>query len=632
MASILQAEGLSKSYGVKTLFNNLNININERDKMALIAPNGSGKSTLLRILAGKDSSDGEGSVKLMQGATVAWLEQEPEIDPEKTIFQEVFRASEVLSAVIMEYEKALVSNNHKRMESAVHEMDIHNAWQYEQKVKQVLSRLRLPESDRYISTLSGGERKRVALASMMINEADLIVLDEPTNHLDLEIVEQLEEYLGRTTSSVLMVTHDRYFLDRVCNHILELDNGALYTYKGNYSYFLEKRDERVEISNTETERARNLLRTELDWMRRMPQARATKAKYRINAFYELKERAEKRVDKKQMKIDVGASRLGTKIINCKELTHHWGDYCTVDGFTYNFAKGEKVGIVGPNGAGKSTFLKLLTGEIEEYSGLIDRGETLVVGHYRQDGLSFDPQETVIEAVRKIAEIVTLADGSTISVTQFLTRFLFPHSTHNTKIEKLSGGERRRLYLVTILMKSPNFLILDEPTNDLDIVSLNILEEYLLSFPGSLIIVSHDRYFLDKLADHLFVFEGNGVIKDYVGKYSEYREMVRELESIKEKERTKEREKNRDKERAKESETKNSGEEKKQIAKLTWKEQRELEDIEKKIESLENEKGSLEAALSSGILSPAELTKYSLKIGEIISEIDRLSDRWLELTP
>ena len=622
MASILQAAGLSKSYGIRTLFENLYININEGDKIALIAPNGSGKSTLLRILAGKDSSDGDGSVKLMQGAKVAWLEQDPELDPDKTIFQEVFRASEILSSVIVEYEAAIAANDHKRVENAVHNMDIHNAWQYEQKVNQVLSRLNLPNSQRQISTLSGGERKRVALASIMINEADLIVLDEPTNHLDLEIIEQLEEYLKRTASSLLMVTHDRYFLDRVCNHILELDNGVLYTYKGNYSYFLEKRDERVDIFNTETERARNLLRTELDWMRRMPQARATKAKYRINAFYELKERADKRVVQKQMKIDVGASRLGTKIINCKNLTHYWDNYCTVNEFTYNFTKGEKVGIVGANGAGKSTFLKLLTGEIENYKGEIDRGETLVIGHYRQDGLTFDPEETVIDAVRRVAEVVTLADGSTIPVTQFLSRFLFPHSSHNTKIEKLSGGERRRLYLVTVLMKSPNFLILDEPTNDLDIVSLNVLEEYLLAFPGSLIIVSHDRYFLDKLADHIFVFEGDGLIKDYVGKYSEYREMVKELEAAKERELMK----------TKEPAIIKNNDEKKTAGKLTWKEQRELEEIEEKLDTLEKEKSSLEAALSSGSLSPEELTKYSLRIGEVISDLDRLGDRWLELTP
>lgn len=628
MASILQADGLSKSYGDRTLFDNLYININEGEKIALIAPNGSGKSTLLRILAGKDSSDGEGTVKLMQGARVAWLEQEPELDPEKTIFQEVFRASGTLSSVIMEYEAAVTSQDHKRIETAIHEMDVNNGWQYEQKISQVLSRLNLSHPQRQISTLSGGERKRVAIASIMINEADLIVLDEPTNHLDLEIIEQLEEYLKRTSSSILMVTHDRYFLDRVCNHILELDNGTLYTYYGNYSYFLEKRDERVDIFNTETERARNLLRTELDWMRRMPQARATKAKYRINAFYELKERADKRVVQKQMKINVGASRLGTKIINCKNLTHHWGEYCTVDGFSYNFSKGEKLGIVGANSAGKSTFLKLLTGEIEKYSGEIDRGETLVIGHYRQDGLSFDPEETVIEAVRKIAEVVTLADGSTMPVTQFLTKFLFPHSTHNTKIERLSGGERRRLYLVVVLMKSPNFLILDEPTNDLDIVSLNVLEEYLLAFPGSLIIVSHDRYFLDKLADHIFVFEGNGVIKDYVGKYSEYREMVRELEADKDRERAKEKEQ----EKVKESEARKSSEEKKPSGKLSWKEQKELEEIEKKLESLEKEKSSLEAALSTGLLSSEELTKSSIRIGEVISQIDSMSDRWLELTP
>lgn len=631
MASILQAEKLSKSYGIRTLFDNLDININEGDKIALIAPNGSGKSTLLRVLAGKDSSDGDGSVKLKSGVKVAWLEQEPELNPANTVFEEVFGASDTLSATIMEYEAALLANDQTRLEKAIHGMDAHDAWQYEIKVKQVLSRLELTDINMPVSSLSGGQRKRVALASMMIHEADLIVLDEPTNHLDLEVIEYLEEYLKRTTSSVLMVTHDRYFLDRVCNHILELDNGKMYTYKGNYSYFLEKREERVDNFNTETERARNLLRGELEWMRRMPQARATKAKYRINAFYELKEKAERTIKEKSMRIDVGSSRLGTKIINCKHLSHYWGDYCSVDDFTYNFAKGEKIGIVGANGAGKTTFLNLMTGDLKPASGDIEWGETLVIGHYKQTGLDFDPEETVIEAVRKIAEVVTLADGSVMPVSQFLSRFLFPHSTHNTKIERLSGGERRRLYLVTVLMKSPNFLILDEPTNDLDIVSLNVLEEYLSTFPGCLIIVSHDRYFLDKLADHLFVFEGGGMIKDYVGKYSEYRELVKERE--REAELAEKAKKEKEAERARVAERENQPSKGAPSAerKLSWKEQRELESLENEIASLENEKGSLETALSSGNLSPEELTKASLRIGEIMSVIDKKSDRWLELS-
>lgn len=630
MASILQAEKLSKSYGIRTLFENLDININEGDKIALIAPNGSGKSTLLRVLAGKDFSDGEGTVKLKTEVKVAWLEQEPELNPENTVFEEVFGASDILSSAIMEYEAALLSHDQARLEKAIHEMDSRNAWQYEIKVKQVLTRLDLTEINMPVSALSGGQRKRVALASMMIHDADLIVLDEPTNHLDLEVIEYLEEYLKRTSSSVLMVTHDRYFLDRVCNHILELDNGKMFAYKGNYSYFLEKREERVENFNTETERARNLLRGELEWMRRMPQARATKAKYRINAFYELKEKAERTIREKSMRIDVGSSRLGTKIINCKNISHYWGDYCSVDNFTYNFAKGEKIGIVGANGAGKTTFLNIMTGDIKPASGDIEWGETLVIGHYKQSGLDFDPQETVIEAVRKIAEVVSLADGSVMPVSQFLSRFLFPHSSHNTKIERLSGGERRRLYLVTVLMKSPNFLILDEPTNDLDIVSLNVLEEYLSTFPGCLIIVSHDRYFLDKLADHLFVFEGEGMIKDYVGKYSEYRELMKDKEREAELAERGRKEKEAEKLKAAERENQPAKGTDTSGKKLSWKEQRELETVEKEIASLEKEKGSLETALSSGNLSSDELTKASLRIGEIISLIDLKSDRWLEL--
>ena len=529
MASILQAKNISKSYGTKVLFDNLDFNINEGDKIALIAPNGSGKSSLLKVLSGKDSSDNGGIVNIMKDVKVAYLEQEPGFDPDRTVFEEVFAASDVLSSTVAEYESAIVSGDQKRIEAAIHQMDAQDAWQYELKVKQILTQLDIHSLDQSMGELSGGQKKRVAIAGIMIHEADFIILDEPTNHLDLIVIEFLEEYLKRTQATILMVTHDRYFLDRVCNHIIELENGKLYTYKGNYSYYLEKREERIENFNSETERARNLFRGELDWMRRIPQARATKAKYRINAFYDLKERAGQVIKDKNIKIDVGSSRLGTKIINCKGVTHFYDDFCTIDDFTYNFAKGEKIGLVGPNGVGKSTFLEVMTGSVLPVSGEIDRGETLVFGFYRQTGLQYEPEDTVIDVVRKIAEVVTLADGNTMPVTQFLSRFLFPHPTHNTKVDRLSGGERRRLYLVTVLMKNPNFLILDEPTNDLDIMSLNVLEEYLLNFQGCLLIVSHDRYFLDKLADHIFVFEGKGLIKDYVGKYTEYREQVKEAE-------------------------------------------------------------------------------------------------------
>lgn len=614
MASILQAEKISKSYGTRILFEKLDININEGEKIALIAPNGSGKSTLLRILAGKDSSDLGGIIRYKEGIKIAWLEQEPDYDPEKSVFEEVFSSSDELSRTIAEYENAILANDPKRLENAIREMDRTEGWQYELKVKQILTNLKIGNLDQKMSELSGGQRKRVAIAGAMLSEAGLIVLDEPTNHLDLEIIEFLEEYLIRTSSSLLMVTHDRYFLDRVCNQILELDNGKLYKYQGNYSYYLQKREERIENFNTETERARNLFRKELDWMRRMPQARGTKAKYRVNAFYDIKDRASQTISEQSMKIDVKSARLGTKVINCKGVSHSYGDYKTIDSFTYNFAKGEKVGLVGSNGVGKTTFLEVITGTLPPVAGTADIGETVVFGYYRQAGLEFTPDETVIDVVRRYAEVATLSDGTQVPVTQFLSKFLFPYSTHNTKVEKLSGGERRRLFLVTVLMKNPNFLILDEPTNDLDIISLNVLEEYLAEFRGCLIIVSHDRYFLDKLADHIFVFEGNGVIKDYVGKYSEYREYVRELEREKTPRPVKE-----PKEEA-------------QIAKkgLTYKEKRELEALESEIESLEKEKSDLEAALSSGILSPKDLTEKSVRIGEVISLIEIKSDRWLEL--
>jgi len=628
MASILQAKNISKSYGTKVLFDNLDFNINEGDKIALIAPNGSGKSSLLKVLSGKDSSDNGGIVNIMKDVKVAYLEQEPGFDPDRTVFEEVFAASDILSSTVAEYESAIVSGDEKRIEAAIHQMDAQDAWQYELKVKQILTQLDIHSLDQSMGELSGGQKKRVAIAGIMIHEADFIILDEPTNHLDLIVIEFLEEYLKRTQATILMVTHDRYFLDRVCNHIIELENGKLYTYKGNYSYYLEKREERIENFNSETERARNLFRGELDWMRRMPQARATKAKYRINAFYDLKERAGQVIKDKNIKIDVGSSRLGTKIINCKGVTHFYDDFCTIDDFTYNFAKGEKIGLVGPNGVGKSTFLEVMTGSVLPVSGEIDRGETLVFGFYRQTGLQYEPEDTVIDVVRKIAEVVTLADGNTMPVTQFLSRFLFPHPTHNTKVDRLSGGERRRLYLVTVLMKNPNFLILDEPTNDLDIMSLNVLEEYLLNFQGCLLIVSHDRYFLDKLADHIFVFEGKGLIKDYVGKYTEYREQVKEAE--REAELSAKEAKVLAREKSAESADSAVSEDKFQKKKLSFKEQKELEKLEKDIESLEKEKSSLEAALSSGTLSSEELTKSSVRIAEVIAHIDSKSDRWLEL--
>ncbi len=622
MASILQAENISKSYGTKVLFENLAININEGDKIALIAPNGSGKSSLLKILAGKDSSDSDGVVRVMSGVKVAYLEQDPGFDESRGVFEEVFAASDLLSSTVAEYESALRADDHKRLEKAIHQMDVIDGWKYEQKVKQILSRLNIDNLEQKMGDLSGGQKKRVALAGMMIHEADFIIMDEPTNHLDLEVIEYLEEYLKRSQATILMVTHDRYFLDRVCNQILELENGKMYAYRGNYSYFLEKRDERIDNLNTETERARNLLRGELDWMRRMPQARATKAKYRINAFYDLKEKAGQQHREKSIKIDVKSSRLGKKIINCKGVSHNYDNFRTIDDFTYNFARGEKIGMVGANGIGKSTFLNVITGAIPPKNGEIEWGETVVFGYYRQNGLEFNPDETVIDVVRNIAEVVTLGDGNAINVTQFLTQFLFPPSIQNTKVERLSGGERRRLYLVTVLMKNPNFLILDEPTNDLDIMSLNVLEEYLSNFPGCLLIVSHDRYFLDKLADHLFIFEGDGVIKDFVGKYTDYREVIKERDRELSLTAKAEKQQLREDEKVTPIAAKR---------KLSYKEQKELESLELEISTLEKEKSSLEAALSSGTMSPEKLMISSKRIMEVIALLDSKSERWLEIS-
>src|SRR3989339_966962 len=629
MATVLQAQKLTKTYGTKVLFENLDLNINEGEKVALIAPNGTGKSSLLKIIAGADTPDlndnGEsGTIQIFSSGGVAFLDQEPVFDNEKTLFEEVFSGGGEITHITAQYEKALKGSDHSALERAINEMDPVKGWQFELKIKQILTSLKIESLELKMGQLSGGQKKRVALAKMMIQDAGFIIMDEPTNHLDLEIIEFLEDYLKRSRVTLLMVTHDRYFLDRVCNKIIELESGKLYTYEGNYTYFLKKREERIENFNTETERARNLFHTELEWMRRMPQARTTKAKYRINAFYELKERAEKVTREKNISIDVATSRLGKKIIHCKKLSHSFGDYKTNDSFTYNFARGEKIGLIGPNGVGKTTFLEVLTGAIKQNSGERELGETIVFGYYRQNGLEFDPEETVIDAVRKFAEVITLSDGNTIPVASFLNRFLFPHNMQYNKVGTLSGGERRRLYLVTVLMKSPNFLILDEPTNDLDIMSLNVLEEYLDSFTGCVIVVTHDRYFLDKIAQHLFVFEGNGVIKDYVGKYSEYREMIRELER-----------QEVQRERAVRDES-TSRENQRSLpepggkVKLTFKEKKELETLEKLIASLENEKSSLETALNSGTLLSDNLLKTSARYAEVIQELETNGERWIEL--
>ncbi len=623
MPTLLQAENISKAYGDILLFSDLSFIINEGKKIALIARNGAGKTSLLQMLAQLDAPD-SGTIERLPDVSVGYLRQDPVFTEERTVFEEVFASAGGPIEVVRNYEAALSHPAKAGLEEAMAAMELHNAWDYETQIKQILSALKITQLNQQVSTLSGGQKKRLALAITLIHNPDLLILDEPTNHLDLSMIEWLEAYLSRSRCTLFMVTHDRYFLDRVCNEILELDGGALYLYKGNYSFFLEKREERLNRMEAEADRARNLLRTEAEWMRRMPQARATKAKARIDAFYDLKERAARRPADKQVELNVKSARLGTKILECKGLSKQFGDKVLLREFSYTFARFEKVGIIGENGSGKTTFLNMLTGTLKPDAGTIDTGETVVVGYYTQQGIAFDPQQRVIDAVREIAEVVTLSDGNTLTVSQYLNFFLFPPEMQYTYIGKLSGGERRRLYLMTVLMKNPNFLILDEPTNDLDIATLQILEQYLQTFQGTLIIVSHDRFFMDHLVDHLFVFEGNGVIKDFTGNYSEYRDflLLKEAEESRiEKAR---------------SETKaQQGVRAQSIPaarkKRSWKEERELEQLEKEMALLEEEKTNIEAQLNSGGLTETQLIDYSNRMGSILETLDSLTDRWLVLS-
>ena len=585
MASYLQIENISKSYGPKVLFENIGFNINEGDKIALIAPNGTGKSTLLRILAGKDKSDSGGRITFLRNIRIAFLEQEYEFDPEKTAFRQVIDDS----AAYMEG------------------LDEDGIFAYELRVNKFLSNFEV-DRDSLMKNLSGGEVKRVALARMLASDADFFIMDEPTNHLDINAIEYLENYLGHSRSTLLMVTHDRYFLDRVCNTVLELDHGSVYVYRGNYQNFLEKRQERIDNYNAETAKVNNILRRELEWIHASPCARTGKARYRINAFHELKDRAEQvyRSGKVSLESMGQGSRLGNKLFDCHNLSFRYGNDVYLDGFTYNFQRFERVGIVGRNGCGKSTFLNILMGNIPEdgtLTGVIERGESLKIGYYRQSGMQFNEDQTVMEIVQDTA---------------LLNQFLFSRDMFNTKVAKLSGGERRRLYLMTILMKNPNLLILDEPTNDLDIVTLDVLEEYLKDLKGSLIIVSHDRHFLDRLVDHLFVFCGDGVVKDFIGSYSEYNEYIKEYEA-----------RRRQEERAVEK-PRPARPEVQRKKKLSYREQRELEQIEKDLEILGNEKKELEAKLAGGTLSYDELQAASARFGELSAILDEKEMRWLEL--
>ena len=625
MISYLQIDRLTKSFGDLVLFENITFGVAQGQKIGLIAKNGSGKTTLLNIIAGKEDYD-SGEVVFRKDLRVGYLEQSPSYPEDLTVLQACFYSTNETVQLIAAYEEALAQEDHARLEELLLRMDSLKAWDYEQRAKQILGELKIHNFNQRIKELSGGQLKRVALANVLITDPELIILDEPTNHLDLEMTEWLEEYLSRSTISILMVTHDRYFLDRVCSEIIEIDRQQIYSYKGNYSYYLEKRQERVEAINADVDRANNLLRKELDWMRRQPQARGTKAKYRIDAYYELEKRAKQQREVGQVNLDVKASYIGSKIFEAVHVSKRFDELKITDDFNYIFARYEKLGIVGNNGTGKSTFIKMLMGEVEPDSGHFDVGETVRFGYYSQEGLQFDEQMKVIDVVQSIAEYVDLGNGQKLGVSQFLSYFLFTPDKQHNYVYKLSGGEKRRLYLCTVLMRSPNFLVLDEPTNDLDIVTLNVLEEYLRNFKGCVIIVSHDRYFMDKVVDHLLVFRGQADIKDFPGNYTQYREWKTVQDQLEKEAQAALQAKN-----AAPSPAKSNRVATEQKKKLTFKERKEFEALEAEIPQLEQEKADLEAEMSSGTLSPDDLLAKSQRIAVVMEAIDEKTMRWLELS-
>ncbi len=632
MTPLLDIQHLSKRYGSLELFNDISFAVGEGQKVGLIAQNGTGKSTLLSILAGKEDYE-EGSIVTRRDASIAILEQAPEFDPDSTVIDAVFSRTGELATLISQYEACLQAPGNPGLTELMDEMERRQAWDFELRAKQILSKLHITQFNKRVAELSGGQLKRVALAHVLMADPDLLILDEPTNHLDLGMIEWLESYLQRTPKAVLMVTHDRYFLDHVCNHILELDDETLYTYQGNYEYYLEKREERVNATNAQIARAQNLYRKELDWMRRMPCARGTKAKYRKDAFAELEVRAKQRREERAARLEVQSGYIGSRIFEAeyvsKAFTHINEDgvkeeKIILKDFYYLFSRYEKMGIVGGNGTGKSTFIKMLLGLVKPDQGRFSVGETVRFGYFSQEGLEFDERDKVIDAVRKYAEVIDLGGGKRMTAMQFLNHFLFEPARQQDYIYKLSGGERRRLQLCTVLLQNPNFLVLDEPTNDLDIATLQVLEEYLIDFKGCVIVVSHDRYFMDKLVDHLLVFKGNGEVKDFPGNYSEYRtwQSLRDKEEQEEKEQTRK--------QAPTTPHKNTwGGEKKR--KLTFKEKQEMQQLEADIERLEQEKQELETALCSGTLGVDEITEKSKRLPTLSEELDEKSMRWLELS-
>jgi ABC transport system ATP-binding/permease protein len=614
----LQIDNISKSFGEKLLFENISFGVHKDQKIALIAKNGTGKSTLLKIISGLESYD-TGSIIMRNDVSFAFLDQNPEYNESLTVLEGVFASSKAILKIIRDYEEAVVSGDKKLISDATDAMEANKAWDYEVKIKQILGQLEITDLKQKIYELSGGQKKRLALANALISEPDLLILDEPTNHLDLDMIVWLEKFLQRSRCTLLMVTHDRYFLDRVCDDIIEIDAGKLHRYKGNYSYFLEKRDERIKLENTVIEKAQNILRTELEWMRRMPKARTTKSKSRIESFYEIKEIASSKKHDVRVRLDMKGTRLGKKILEVNYINKRYNDKILLENFQFTFKRNERIGIVGKNGCGKTTLLNIITGLIPPDSGTIDVGETVVFGYYKQDGISFKEDQRVIDIAKEIAEVVVMSNGKKVSASEFLLHFLFTPEMQYTPVCKLSGGERRRLYLMTVLMQNPNFLILDEPTNDLDILTLNVLEDYLNSFNGCVLMVSHDRFFMDKIVEHLFVFEGNNVVRDFPGNYSRYLE-YKEL-----------REQKRKREALKIDKPAKEKTVKERSNKLTYKEQKEFEALELEIQQLEDERTGIETELSSGSLAVKDLVEKSLRLKEIIALNEKKTDRWLELS-
>lgn len=613
----LSVENIAKSYGERVLYDDLSFGINQGQKIAFIAKNGTGKTSLLRIITGEDTPD-SGQIVMRKEIKMAFLSQDPKFDLELTVEESIFASDNLILKVIEQYEKALENpDDSEAYQKAFDQMDVHNAWDFETQYKQILSKLKLDDLHLKVKGMSGGQKKRLALAVILLNKPDLLILDEPTNHLDLEMIEWLESYFAKEPITLFMVTHDRYFLERVCNEIIELENGKLYQYKGNYSYYLDKKEERIQAENASIDKAKNLFTKELEWMRRQPKARTTKSKSRQDDFYVIKEKANSRRKEHQVELEINMERMGSKIIELHKVSKKYGDKTILDGFDYNFNRGERIGIIGKNGTGKSTFLNVITQTIAPDSGKVVVGDTVKIGYYTQSGINPKPEQRVIDIIKEFGEYIPLSKGRTISAAQLLERFLFDRKKQYDFVEKLSGGELKRLYLCTVLIQNPNFLILDEPTNDLDIVTLNVLENFLLDYPGCLLVVSHDRYFIDKIVDHLFVFRGEGEVEDFPGNYSDFRSYEDSIEPIRE-----EKTDGANKVNWKEQQAKKG---------LTFNEQKEFQRIERDIRDLEFDKKQIEEEFTDGKVADADIEAKAAKLQKIIKTLEEKEERWFELS-